>query len=62
MNEDKVMKEIYEIRDKIYEDIKDMTPEEHTAYYDRGVQEAIKRHGLKIKWVENSPNMYRIVS
>ena len=40
--------EIDEIRLKIYEKIKDMTPQETTEYYRKSGQETAKKYGLKI--------------
>jgi hypothetical protein len=42
------MKEIYEIRLKIYEKIKDMTPEERTAYFNESTKETVEKYGIKI--------------
>lgn len=49
MNEPKAMREIHEIRIKLYEDTKNMTPGEHTAYYRRKAEEVARKHGLKPK-------------
>ena len=45
----RVMNEIYDIRLRIYEDIKNMTPEEMTAYFEKAVSDAEKKHGLKFR-------------
>jgi len=45
----KGMKKIHEIRLRIYEDIKDMSLEEHTAYFRKAAQEMIDKHGLNVK-------------
>ncbi len=45
--EPKAMREIHEIRESIYEDIKHMTPKEQTEYFHREAEEAIKKYGLK---------------
>ena len=54
MNEPRAMKEIHEIREKIYEDTKHMTPEEQTAFTGREAQALIEKFGLKIKWSDTS--------
>ncbi len=48
-NEPKAMREIHAIREKLREETKNMTPEEHTAFYRRKAEEAAKRHGLQLK-------------
>ena len=48
-NEPRAMKEIHEIREKIYEDTKHLTPEEQTELTRREAQALIEKHGLKIK-------------
>ncbi len=48
-NESKAMREIHEIRAKLYEATRNMTPEEHTAFYSRKAEEAAKRHDLQLK-------------
>jgi hypothetical protein len=40
------MREIHEIREKIHEETKHMTPRERTEYFHRGAEEAIKKYGL----------------
>ncbi|MDR0868464.1 MAG: hypothetical protein LBP75_08355 [Planctomycetota bacterium] len=40
--------EIDAIRDKIYENIKDMTPDERTAYFRRRTEPVIKQYHLKM--------------
>ncbi len=44
--EPKAMREIHEIREQIYEEIKHMTPKEQTEYFHREAEEAIKKYGL----------------
>ena len=48
-NEPRAMKEIHEIREKIYEDTKHMTPEEQTELTRREAQALIEKYGLRIK-------------
>ncbi len=45
--EPRAMREIHEIRLQIYEETKNMTPQERTEYFHRGAEEAIKKYGLK---------------
>ena len=49
MNEPRAMREIHEIRKKIYEDTKHMTPEEQTELTRMEAQALIEKFGLKIK-------------
>jgi len=46
--------ELDAIRDKIYEEIKDMTPEEETAYFQRETADAIRQYGLRL--VKSAPS------
>ncbi len=47
-NEPKAMREIHEIREKIYEEIKHMTPKEKTDFFNREAAEAemVEKCGL----------------
>jgi acyl-CoA reductase-like NAD-dependent aldehyde dehydrogenase len=36
------------IRDKIYEEIKDMTPSERTAHFNAIAEEAREKHGFRV--------------
>ena len=47
VNEPKSLREIHAIRLKIYNDIKDMTPDEKKKYYKKGIDIA-KERGFKI--------------
>ncbi len=48
-DEPESMKEIRRIREKQYEETKDMTPEEHIEYIRKKAREAVERYGLKLK-------------
>ena len=54
MNEPRAMKEIHDIRLQIYEETKDMSPEERVELVRREAQEMIEKHGLKVKRLEPS--------
>jgi hypothetical protein len=47
MNEPKSLKEIHEIREKIYEETKHMTPAERAEYAHSEAQKLIKEYNLK---------------
>ena len=53
-NEPRAMREIHEIREKIYEETKHMTPEEQTELTRKEAQEMIDKYGLNIKRSEPS--------
>ena len=44
IDEPQPLREIYAIRLKIYDEIKDMTPEEHTAYFNEGAARFFARY------------------
>lgn len=48
-NEPKAMREIHAIRERIYEDTKDLSAEAHTEYFRKAAQEMIDKHGLNVK-------------
>jgi hypothetical protein len=50
MNETKELKEIHAIREKIYEETKNMTPAERAKYANKQAQILIKEFNLKIKY------------
>jgi len=52
MNEPKAMKEIHEIREKIYEKTKNMTPSEYNAWVHKRSQALLDRYGIKLETVE----------
>ena len=49
IEEPKAMQEIHEIREKMYEATKDMTPQELIAYHKKLAAEHEKRSGIKLK-------------
>jgi 3-oxoacyl-[acyl-carrier-protein] synthase III len=48
-NEPRAMREIHEIRERIYEETKNMTQEERAELTRRAAQEMIDKYGLKVK-------------
>jgi hypothetical protein len=50
MNEPNALKEIHEIREKIYEETKTMTPAERAVYAHNEAQKLIKKYNLRIKY------------
>ena len=49
-NEPKALREIHIIRERIYEETKNMTPEEHTKYVNDKAKQFIKKYNLKIEY------------
>ena len=49
-NEPKALKEIHDIREKIYEETKNMTPEERANHAHHEAQKLIKQYNLKISY------------
>jgi len=47
IKEDETMRELHAIRLKIYEQIKDMTPEEETAWFNMRTEPVMKEFGIK---------------
>ncbi len=47
-DEPRVMREIHEIREKLSEEAKRMTPEEHTVHVNRIAEKLAKKHGFKL--------------
>lgn len=53
-NEPKAIKEIHEIREKIYEETKNMTSEERVKYAHCEAQKLLKQYSLKINYENNN--------
>ena len=53
-NEPKAMREIHKIREGIYEETKNMLPEERAALTRKEAQEIIKKYGLHVRRSERS--------
>lgn len=47
--EPKAMREIHEIRERMYEEMKNMTNEEKLEYIHKGAEEAKRKYGLKFR-------------
>lgn len=55
IEEPESMKEIHRIREKIYEEIKDMSPGEQISRSRAKVESLIKQYGLKLKILAKTP-------
>ncbi len=47
--EPKVMRELHKIREKIYEETKNMTPEERADFINHRVESELAKRGIKLK-------------
>ena len=48
-NEPRAMREIHEIREKLYEETKKMTPEEHTVWTHERSRALLEQYGIQLK-------------
>ena len=48
-NEPGAMREIHEIREKLYEETKGVTPEEHTAWIHERSRALLEQYGIQLK-------------
>jgi hypothetical protein len=48
MIESKVMQEVHAIRRDIYDQTKDMTPQEKVDYYNHSTEDTIKKYSIKV--------------
>jgi len=53
-DEPKALKEVHEWREKIYEETKNMTPSESTKHTKDAAEEFIKKHNLKVIYVNET--------
>ena len=49
MKESKVLKDLHKIREKMYEERKNMTPEEQIKMINKSVEDVEKEYGIKLK-------------
>jgi hypothetical protein len=61
MDEPRSMREIHEIRERIYEERKHMTIEEYNAEVERNTDELLRESGYKLVPVDGKPGIYRMV-
>ena len=61
MDEPKAMREIHEIREKFYEETKNMTPAEINTRVQESVDRVLKNAGYKLEPVEGEPKAFYMV-
>ena len=61
MNEPRAMREIHEIRERIYEECKGMTHEEYNAEVRKNTDALLEERGYKFVPVDGKPGIYRMV-
>ena len=61
MDEPRAMREIHEIREKIYEERKGMTSAEYNAEVEKSTNALLKESGYKLVPVEGKPGVSRMV-
>jgi len=54
-NESKAVRDVHEIRIKLHEETKNMTPEEEVAFYNNALLEIEKRRGRKFRRPNDTP-------
>jgi len=53
-NEPRALREIHEIREKIYEETKNMTPAERTKHTNDAAEKLIKMYNLKVVYANRT--------
>lgn len=59
-NEPKAMKEVHDIREKIYEETKDLTAEQRVKRTNQAVQEMEEKHSVKFRRSDDTP-VHRVI-